>query len=35
MGPNQVPAFTDVYIRINSDFEIESISSDGPESGYL
>ena len=35
MGSNQVPAFKDVYVRINPDFEIAPLSSDGPERGHL
>jgi hypothetical protein len=35
MGSNQVPAFKDVYVWINSDFEIESLRRDVPERGYL
>jgi len=31
MGSIQVPAFKDVYVWINPDFEIESLSSDGSE----
>jgi hypothetical protein len=35
MGSNQVPSFKDVYVWINSDFEIESLRRDGPERGHL
>ncbi len=33
MGSNQVPAFKDVYDRVNPDFEIDSLKRDGSERG--